>query len=336
MIAHLGTQPVDVISGINTSAVLPSGFLELEYVESTGSQSLDPNVSITADIGFEVTINVNTDSNGVIIGSYIPGTSNYMLYSYTNGNMSFFNGLNNPTISLTVPRLTKGTIKVQNGVLTNSFDNNTYNLSGTISSEIGQTLYLFSGRPYSASNPFFSSYKLYRCKIFNGNTTIRDFIPCYRISDGAVGLYDIIGSQFYTHEGTSALIRGDFVAIPVEYQEIDIGTLNWAYATSSQFFFCELSNMKKHATNEVPDLHLAGYTTRLAVGADGVANIDAQDMGISSETRTEPGRLLIKNKSYNNAYAFKQASAGQILTYAVEIPDIKYPKNRFKINIKNV
>ncbi len=47
----------------------------------------------------------------------------------------------------------------------------------------------------------YTSMKLYYCKIWDNGTLIRDFVPC--ISDsGAVGLYDLIGKKFYGNAGT--------------------------------------------------------------------------------------------------------------------------------------
>jgi hypothetical protein len=46
--------------------------------------------------------------------------------------------------------------------------------------------------------------KFYYCQIYDDNTLVRDFIPCYRKSDGEVGLYDIVGKKFYTNAGTGA------------------------------------------------------------------------------------------------------------------------------------
>ena len=49
---------------------------------------------------------------------------------------------------------------------------------------------------------------LYYCKIWDNNTLIRDFIPCYRKSDNVVGMYDIINNLFYTNKGTGSFIAG--------------------------------------------------------------------------------------------------------------------------------
>ena len=41
-----------------------------------------------------------------------------------------------------------------------------------------------------------------------GEVITNYFIPCYRKSDGVIGLYDIIGEGFYTNSGTSAFLKG--------------------------------------------------------------------------------------------------------------------------------
>lgn len=50
--------------------------------------------------------------------------------------------------------------------------------------------------------------KLYRMKIKDSNVLVRDFIPCYRISDGEVGLYDVVNNIFYTNSGSGTFIKG--------------------------------------------------------------------------------------------------------------------------------
>lgn len=50
--------------------------------------------------------------------------------------------------------------------------------------------------------------KLYSFKIYDNGTLIRDFIPCYRVADNEVGLYDIVNNQFYTNQGTGSFTKG--------------------------------------------------------------------------------------------------------------------------------
>lgn len=46
------------------------------------------------------------------------------------------------------------------------------------------------------------AYKIYYCKIWNSWTLIRDFVPCYRISDSVIWMYDLVNDVFYTNAGT--------------------------------------------------------------------------------------------------------------------------------------
>lgn len=70
--------------------------------------------------------------------------------------------------------------------------------------------------------------KIYRCKLYEGDTLIRDFIPCYRKSDNVIGLYDLVNDVFYTNQRTGTFLKGNDVTetiTPGEYFE-DFGTAN--------------------------------------------------------------------------------------------------------------
>ena len=40
---------------------------------------------------------------------------------------------------------------------------------------------------------------MYFCKVWDNDTLIRDFIPCYRKQDGMSGMYDLVNGKFYTN-----------------------------------------------------------------------------------------------------------------------------------------
>jgi hypothetical protein len=44
-----------------------------------------------------------------------------------------------------------------------------------------------------------TNYKLYYFKVWGSWTLVRDFVPCYRVSDSVVWLYDLANKQFYTN-----------------------------------------------------------------------------------------------------------------------------------------
>lgn len=52
---------------------------------------------------------------------------------------------------------------------------------------------------------------LYGARISQGEEVIRDYVPCYRKSDGEVGLYDMCTGTFLPNLGTDPLEKGDDV-----------------------------------------------------------------------------------------------------------------------------
>ena len=52
-----------------------------------------------------------------------------------------------------------------------------------------------------ASDPNYS--KTQDFKIYDDDVLIQYFIPCYRISDSVIGMYEIVNDQFYVSAGTA-------------------------------------------------------------------------------------------------------------------------------------
>ena len=53
-----------------------------------------------------------------------------------------------------------------------------------------------------------SQARIYAAKIYDDDTIVRDFIPCYRKSDNKAGMYDLVNGEFYTNQGTGEFILG--------------------------------------------------------------------------------------------------------------------------------
>lgn len=58
------------------------------------------------------------------------------------------------------------------------------------------------------NNSTFAKTRIYKLKIYDGNTLIRDYVPVYRVRDNEVGLYDLITREFYQNKGTGAFTKG--------------------------------------------------------------------------------------------------------------------------------
>lgn len=50
--------------------------------------------------------------------------------------------------------------------------------------------------------------KIYSFRIYEGNTLVKDFVPCYRKSDNAIGFYDLINQVFLVNNGSGTFTKG--------------------------------------------------------------------------------------------------------------------------------
>lgn len=74
-------------------------------------------------------------------------------------------------------------------------------------------IYLFCrNEPDAASNAtvkYPSRIKIYSFKAYENELIVRDFVPCYRKSDGEAGLYELCENLFYPNDGTGEFVIGD-------------------------------------------------------------------------------------------------------------------------------
>lgn len=185
------------------SSRLPSEYTELTYIQSSGTQyintGLKPNqntrivmhvnpISITADAWAFGGRNANGNNGKGVFFFY----SSERLWNavYYEGNTSVRKSFSeiSSTADLNID-YDKNTCTI-NGVSVN-FTANTFqsdfNLALLACLTGGVTGHL--------------SAKLYSCQIYDNDVLVRDFVPCINAS-GEVGLYDLVGKQFYGNAGT--------------------------------------------------------------------------------------------------------------------------------------
>lgn len=179
---------------------LPSGYAQLAYIKSSGSQYIDTGVAAAKDLKVEAIMDVDESSSWImILGDY---TSSKYFSWWAKGNLAYaYFGSKDGTLTFSAGKHTY----IADG------PNNKWEIDGTsitlkpASSDFsgtGGTLYLFSvhnGGSYTSA-----SAKLYSCKIYKNGTLIRDFVPC-RNASGTLGLYDLTNNRFYGNAGS-----GDF------------------------------------------------------------------------------------------------------------------------------
>lgn len=200
-----------------SNAILPSEYTQVDYIESSGSQYIDTGIKGNQDtkteIIFEIT-NLNYSSNKSFFGSRISTYSKHYGITIASGDQldTLFSGYGTNSTSsqekLTID--TKYKIVKDKNIL---YLNDTRILEQPYSTfETPTNMYIFAMNQEGAK--FYSSIRLFNLKIYNDNTIIRDFIPCYRNSDNEVGLYDLVNNVFYTNQGTGAFTYGNVVSMP--------------------------------------------------------------------------------------------------------------------------
>ena len=65
------------------------------------------------------------------------------------------------------------------------------------------SIYLFAGNSDGSPTEVSSTLKVFSFQLYENETLALDFVPCYRISDGVIGMYDLVSQAFCTNADTS-------------------------------------------------------------------------------------------------------------------------------------
>lgn len=190
-------------------ANLPDGYIELEYIESTGTQYIDTGIQPTQNTRIDLKVSTTQTGSHTMAGSDISWTGNgfsigvgFAHYGTETANISGMNDGNVHEISLD-----KNVLSVD-GEVKHTFSSQTFSVS--------YNLVLFANNR-SGSISEMSEANWYPCKIYQNGILVQDLQPCINAS-GEVGLYDLVYGTFYPNAGT-----GDFIAGPeVPQNEITI------------------------------------------------------------------------------------------------------------------
>ena len=184
---------------------LPSGYTELEYIQSSGTQYIDtrfiPTSNTKISIDFQVLSVVADDT---IIGTINPNC--VIGYNTTEIYAGFKLGTGT-SIAIATTVTSRHTAELSNGVFKvdaqqKSFDQVT-GFPHTL------TALIFASHYSGISDGAYGkcAAKVYSAKIYESGVLVRDFIPCKNAS-GVVGMWDDVNSVFYQNAGSGTFIAG--------------------------------------------------------------------------------------------------------------------------------
>lgn len=192
-----------------STAILPSGYTKVEYLESSGTQYIDTgfkhNQSTRVVADFECfSGSVHPQVFGASGSSY--GNSLLFLgYKDLSKFLSYYNGTRIDYEADISGRHTidanKNIFTLDNETVIASFD------SATFTSSFNMYLFAYNNNG-TATN--LANVRIYSCQIYDNGTLIRDFIPCLN-SSGTAGLYDTVNGVFYTNAGSGTFAVGQTV-----------------------------------------------------------------------------------------------------------------------------
>ena len=179
---------------------LPAGFTKLAYIQSSGTQYVDTlfnptqNTKLVLDMAFLGSAGTNVAG---VRNNSSDTTNRFGIISFgsTSKLGAFFRDSSIQAVTLDNNRHLCDLSK--DGIV---FDGTSYGGANTGSFTCTYSLTLFAWNN-GADGVTCNLCKVYSCQIYDNGTLVRDFVPCINAS-GEVGLYDLVGKQFYGNAGT--------------------------------------------------------------------------------------------------------------------------------------
>lgn len=282
---------------------LPEGYLELAWIESTGTQYIDT--------GFKP----NNNTRVVMDVQMTAVSSTQFVFCSRGGSSEGFNKPFGVLFSSETVRSDFGTSRVSLGAIgsTNrvTIDKNktvctvgsttVTNAANTFQSAYNLTLLASQDGGVPA---YFAKAKLYSCQIYDNGTLVRDYVPCINPS-GVVGLYDLVTAAFFGNSGT-----GSFAC------NLDFANQTWQQIIDA----CQ--------SNAVPSIWKVGDQKTMAInGTDYVIDIIGRNHDTYADGSGFAPLTLQLHDCYNTNYSMGVGSNNggysSTIMYKTTLPAIK-------------
>lgn len=177
---------------------LPSGFEELESIESTGTQYIDTNV-LSGEINKAKIVWETTQIQGgehFIFGGFKTGYSQSLRTGYYNNGVLYDNYSN----MINIPKTTFGVNVIVNSSIIQG---------GLWSSDFNLYLFAQYRKEQDDANAYIKA-KLHKCELSNNDTIVRNLLPCKRTHDNNVAMIDLVSGKWFGNAGTGSFVAHTF------------------------------------------------------------------------------------------------------------------------------
>lgn len=185
---------------------LPSIYQEVEYIQSDGNQYLSLDVgSFNANFKLDIDFQQTSSSTSELC---LFGNSGLEVFTRSEG-FGYWTSSNGSSFATNYASLRGqrvfASIDNSNGKMQVNSVVTTYTPK-TVSSYTSINVFR-----YAYSDRYLFVGRIFYLKLYTGNKYI-ELIPCYRKSDNVIGMYDLVGKQFYVNQGTGTFLKGPNVA----------------------------------------------------------------------------------------------------------------------------
>lgn len=212
-----GYERVKIERETKPASRLPEGYAEVQYIQSSGTQYVDTGFKPNQDSRVIIKLSTSETGSHTVFGADIDWVDNgfalgvgFTHYGKETGTIS---GLNNGS---------PHEVDFNKNII--SMDGSTVLTMGASTFSVPHNLALFANNRAGGIQGK-TTMALYYCRIYDGNTIIRDYIPC-KNAGGAVGLYDLVDGKFYGNAGTGSFTAGPVVERPKDPNE-DLDPYTW-------------------------------------------------------------------------------------------------------------
>ena len=218
----------------NTSSVLPKGYTQLDYIESTGTQYIDTGINADYKLSLEIKLTdilnaqkhmgaIRNNGNGTYTRHHFQ-TKN----SNTQGSVVYY-------VDTSYYRLKNTSEQTNPHIYNIDLYNNTVQFDNEEPITITKTNFdtelnywlFWRNRNESLGQQDKGNFRIYYCKMYIGNELVRNFIPCYRNSDNEAGLYDLVNDVFYTNQGTGNFTQGNVLLDTIDEEYLKDVNVNF-------------------------------------------------------------------------------------------------------------
>ena len=179
-------------------------YTELEYIQSSGTQFVNTNLAVASGLDITFDFQCTTVASGtqfLFYGSDGWKNKGFGLYLSSSSAGAFCYGSEVGT-GVSVAGAQRHTYKQNQNSL--YIDGNLVKQLSAQTFSGSAPIILFAGSEGSSVGVSPVKGKLYSCQIRNNGTLVRDFVPCRRNSDNAIGLYDHVNEKFYGNAGSGS------------------------------------------------------------------------------------------------------------------------------------